>query len=201
MTEQQPYELVQRFPGFELRRYPPHVVAEVEVQSSFDRAGNMAFRTLFGYISGKNTAQASLAMTAPVLQESGSPQKIAMTAPVVQTAESGALGPSGQNGNFVVAFVLPADMTEETAPVPSSPDVKIRTSPGSTAAVLQFSGRGTEEAFAQRTRELQDAVREAGLNAVGVPRYARFDPPYKPWFLRHNEVIQDVSNPMSGDTL
>lgn len=201
MTEQQPYELIQRFSGFELRRYPPHVVAEVEVQSSFDRAGNMAFRTLFGYISGKNAAQAPLAMTAPVLQEAGTPQKIAMTAPVLQTAESGVAGPSGENGVFVVAFVLPADMTEDTAPVPSSPDVKIRTAPGSTAAVLRFSGRGTEEAFARRTRVLQEAVHEAGLHAVGAPRYARFDPPYKPWFLRHNEVIQDVGNPMAGDTL
>ncbi len=198
MTEQQPYEVIQKFPAFELRRYPAHVVAEVEVESSFDRAGNMAFRTLFGYISGRNAARQSLAMTAPVLQESGEPQKIAMTAPVLQ---SGGMGPTGENGAFVVAFVLPADMTEDTAPVPSSPEVTIRTVPGSTAAVLRFSGRSTEEAFAVRTRELEEAIREASLTPLGPPRYARFDPPYKPWFLRRNEVIQDVSNPMAGNTL
>ncbi|MEO5780575.1 MULTISPECIES: heme-binding protein [Arthrobacter] len=198
MTEQQPYEVVQRFPAFELRRYPSYVVAEVEVQSSFDRAGNAAFRTLFGYINGGNAAQQSLAMTAPVLQESGQPQKIAMTAPVLQSADT---GPDGTNGAFVVAFVLPADMTEDTAPVPSSPDVTVKAVPGSTAAVLRFSGRSTEEAFAQRTRELEEAIRDASLTPLGPPRYARFDPPYKPWFLRRNEVVQDVSNPMAGDTL
>lgn len=197
MTEEQPYELVQQFPDFELRRYPPYVVAEVRVTASFDRAGNAAFRTLFGYISGGNSARQSLAMTAPVLQEPG-PQKIAMTAPVLQ---SGGSGPAGVSGEFVVAFVLPADMTEETAPVPTSPEVTVRAAPGSTAAVLSFSGRGTEEAFAKRTKQLRAAIEAAGLNPLGEPRFARFDPPYKPWFLRHNEVIQDVGNPMSGSTL
>ncbi|HEX9230079.1 MAG TPA: heme-binding protein, partial [Arthrobacter sp.] len=31
--------------------------------------------------------------------------------------------------------------------------------------------------------------------AVGPPRFARFDPPFKPWFLRRNEVLQDVQEP------
>ena len=69
MTEQQPYELVQRYAHFELRRYPAYAVAEIEVNATFDRAGNAAFRHLFNYISGSNTAQRKLAMTAPVIQE------------------------------------------------------------------------------------------------------------------------------------
>lgn len=39
MTEQQPYEVLKRFPIFEVRRYPAHLVAEVEVDASFTRAG------------------------------------------------------------------------------------------------------------------------------------------------------------------
>ena len=85
MTEQQPYELVQRYAHFELRRYPAYAVAEIEVNATFDRAGNAAFRHLFNYISGSNTAQRKLAMTAPVIQEPGSSQKLAMTAPVLQS--------------------------------------------------------------------------------------------------------------------
>jgi len=81
MTEQQPYELVQRYAHFELRRYPAYAVAEIEVNATFDRAGNAAFRPLFNYISGSNTAQRKLAMTAPVIQEPGASQKLAMTAP------------------------------------------------------------------------------------------------------------------------
>jgi len=189
MTEQQPYELVQRYAHFELRRYPPYAVAEIEVNATFDRAGNAAFRPLFNYISGSNTAQRKLAMTAPVIQEPGASQKLAMTAPVLQ---SGPLPGSAEPSDFIVAFVLPAGVTAETAPVPANPDVKVRTLPGSLAAVLRFSGSGSAAAFVRRNDGLQEALKLAGLKAVGPPRFARFDPPFKPWFLRRNEVVQDV---------
>jgi hypothetical protein len=193
MTEQQPYELFQRFAHFELRRYPAHVVAEIQVNATFDRAGNAAFRHLFNYISGSNTARQKLAMTAPVIQELGPSQKLAMTAPVLQ---SGPLPGSEDPADFVVAFVLPAGLTAETAPVPADSQVKIRTVPGSLAAVLQFSGSGSEAAFERRNTGLQAALVLAGLTPVGPPRFARFDPPFKPWFLRRNEVVQDVQEPL-----
>ncbi|MCX6497643.1 MAG: heme-binding protein [Arthrobacter sp.] len=205
MTEQQPYELIKRYPHFELRRYPSHVVAEIQVNTTFDRAGNAAFRHLFNYISGSNTGGQKLAMTAPVIQGSGSQrsgnqgagsaQKLAMTAPVLQ---SGPLPESAGPADFVVAFVLPAGMTAETAPAPANPDVKIRAVPGSLAAALRFSGSGTGTAFGRRNDGLQAALTLAGLTAVGPPRFARFDPPFKPWFLRHNEVVQDVQEPPAG---
>ena len=192
MTEQQPFELVRRYAHFELRRYPSYVVAEIQVNATFDRAGNAAFRHLFNYISGSNTAQQKLAMTAPVIQELGPSQKLAMTAPVLQ---SGPLPGSDEPADYVVAFVLPAGLTAETAPVPANSDVKIRTIPGSLAAALRFSGSGSEASFERHNTGLQAALKLAGLTAVGPPRFARFDPPFKPWFLRRNEVIQDVQEP------
>jgi hypothetical protein len=145
MTEQQPYELVQRYPHFEVRRYPAYVVAEVQVNTSFDRAGNAAFRDLFNYISGSNAGRQKLAMTAPVPQ-----------------------------------------------------DVKIRDVPGSLAAAVRFSGSGTAAAFTRRNDGLQVALTLAGLVPVGTPRFARFDPPFKPWFLHRNEVVQDVAEPVAS---
>lgn len=202
MTEQQPYELLRRYADFELRRYPAHTVAEVEVSASFDRAGNAAFRHLFNYISGGNTARQSLAMTAPVVQESAArrppSQKVAMTAPVLQSGplDAGAADArAGGEGAYLIAFVLPEGMTEESAPVPADPRVRIRTVPASTAAVLRFSGRGSGAAFAKRGHELREAMAAAGLQPAGPPRFARFDPPFKPFFLRRNEVVQDVARP------
>jgi hypothetical protein len=195
MTEQQPYELVRRFPHFELRRYPEHVVAEVQVDATFDRAGNAAFRYLFNYISGNNAARQKLSMTAPVIQEPknrapGPAQKLAMTAPVVQ---SGPQPGSHSSSGYVVAFVLPAGTTAETAPVPADPKVRIRTVPESLAAVVRFTGGGSEGAFARHYEGLQEALKLAGLRPAGPARYARFDPPFKPWFLRRNELVQDVA--------
>ena len=86
MTERQGYDVLTRFQGFELRRYPAHLVAEVEVDSAFTDAGNRAFGLLAAFISGRNSTRGKVAMTAPVLQEQAS-TRIAMTSPVVQ--ESG----------------------------------------------------------------------------------------------------------------
>lgn len=152
-------------------------------------AGNRAFRALFGYISGNNTSQTSIAMTAPVVQQAAPSEKIAMTAPVVQTQT--------QEGDYVVAFVLPESMTEETAPTPGNPEVNIRTVPECLSAVVNYSGRWSESSYRRHFAELQAAVTAAGLELVGSPRWARFDPPLKPWFLRRNEVIQDVVRPPS----
>lgn len=196
MTEQQPFELIRRYPHFELRRYPDYVVAEVTVTADFDRAGNAAFRHLFNYISGSNNARQKLAMTAPVLQEPG-PRKLAMTTPVLQ---SGPVPGSGEPAEYLVAFVLPSGVTADGAPVPAHPMVRIRAVPGSLAAVLGFSGSGSASAFQKRNDGLQAALTLAGLTPVGTPRFARFDPPFKPWFLRHNEVVQDVLEPQAGGT-
>jgi hypothetical protein len=38
-------------------------------------------------------------------------------------------------------------------------------------------------------------VLDAGLTPIRPARFARFDPPFKPWFLRHDEVVQDVREP------
>ncbi len=184
MTEQQPYDVVEQHDGFELRRYPEHVVAEVELDGSFEDAGNRAFRFLFRYITGANQSQSSVAMTAPVVQEAAASEKVAMTAPVVQA--------EGAGGGYVVAFVLPAAMTLETAPVPTDPAVRLRAVPERLAAVVRYSGRWSQGSYERHLAELLEAVSAAGLVPAGAPRFARFDPPFKPWFLRRNEVVQDV---------
>lgn len=183
MTEQQPYDVVRTTAEFELRRYPQHVVAETVVRdTAFEDAGNRAFRSLFGYIQGDNTVKQSIEMTAPVVQSTSS--RIAMTAPVVQeTTVDG----------FVVAFVLPAEMTEATAPVPTSPEVTLRTVPERLVAVNRFSGRWTQQSWEIHRDDLLSAVTAAGLTTVGEPRFARFNAPYTPWFLRRNEALVDVT--------
>ena len=171
MTEEQPYEVVREHPEFELRRYPEHVVAETRVTGSFEGAGNASFRRLVGYIGGRNTQS----------------RKVAMTAPVVQEAED------EEAGRFVVGFVMPAGFDLAGAPDPTDDDVRLRAVPAHTAAALRFSGRWSRGRYDEHERRLRAALAEAGVEVVGPARFARFDPPWTPWFLRHNEVVIPVA--------
>jgi SOUL heme-binding protein len=172
MTEEQPYDVVREYPGFELRRYPEHVVAETRVSGSFEGVGNKSFMRLAGYIGGRNTRSEKLAMTAPVLQEA-----------------------EPEAGRYVVSFVMPAGLGLERTPDPTDPDVRIRRIPAQTAAALRFSGRWSRGRYEDHARRLLAAIRAVGLEADGPVRFARFDPPWTPWFMRHNEVVVPVVPP------
>lgn len=184
VTEQQPYEVLEHHDDFDVRRYPSHVLAQVEMDGSFEDVGNRAFRTLFRYITGNNRSQRVLSTSAPVVRRVHS-EEIAMTAPVVQTEEAA--------GRHVVAFVMPASMTLETAPLPVDPDVRVCAVPERIAAARRYSGRWTRSSFQRQRDILVAAVTAAGYVPVGEPSFARYDPPFKPWLLRRNEVIQDVT--------
>lgn len=169
MTEQQPYEVLERYPDFELRRYPEHLVAEVDVTGPFGVAGNLGFPKLARYIGGHNRASRKVAMTAPVVQEH-----------------------DPRSGVFVVGFVMPSDVAVDDVPEPADSSVRTRRVPAQTAAALTFSGRWSRRAYDARTKELLDLLAKAELTVEGRPRYARFDPPWTPWFLRRNEVVIPV---------
>lgn len=198
MTEQQPYDVVREYGSFELRRYPSHLVAETTVEGGFEAAGSRAFRLLFAYISGANRSSQAVSMTAPVVQSAGS-QKIAMTAPVVQEAASAAPVPeaaAGTAGTHRVAFVLPSDFTLDTAPQPTDPRVVLRKVLEEEAAVIRFSGRWSAARYSEHLDKLLEALPAVGLVPKSGPRFARFDPPYRPWFLRRNEIIVPVDRPL-----
>lgn len=193
MTEQQPYKIVRSYDDFEVRRYFEHLLAEVIVEGPFEDAGNRAFRYLFAYISGENRASRKVPMTAPVVQDAA-PAKISMTAPVLQQAIQSQVDES-ETLKFRVAFVLPEGFTIDNAPRPTNPKVRLRTVPESLAAVIRFNGRWSAARYAQHLQSLKIALSEAGLASIGAPRFARFDPPFKPWWLRHNEIVLDLSRP------
>ncbi|MEW1588509.1 heme-binding protein, partial [Micromonospora vinacea] len=84
MTEQQPYRVVSRHPGFELRRYPAHLVAEMQIQASFTRAPIEAFRPLAAYIGGANRARHPIGNPPPPKAAATRAEKIAKTQPLEQ---------------------------------------------------------------------------------------------------------------------
>jgi hypothetical protein len=185
--EQPGYRVVEQAGEFELREYAPYLLAETSVESGFMDAGNIAFGRLFRYISGANSAQAEIAMTAPVEQANPGGarrdgEKIAMTAPVEQATAGGV---------YRVAFVVPRKYTRETVPRPTDSRVSIREVPARRVAAWRYTGRWTEQNFREHERLLRDALAkrrlqpEPGDSAI----IARYDAPFMPWFMRRNEVL------------
>jgi hypothetical protein len=184
--EEPAYEVRHTAGKIEYREYAAYLIAEtlVEGETDFESAGNEGFGRLFRYISGSNTAQSKIAMTAPVSQKAGS-EKIAMTVPVQQT---------GSGAGWRIAFTLPAKYSLETAPVPADPRIRIVREPARLFAVLRYSGRWTESNYNTHRDELLDALSAAGIGVRGEPQLARYNAPFVPPFLRRNEVMIEVDS-------
>ena len=176
--EEPSYTVERKLGEVEIRAYAPYVVAEVVVPGPAESAGNRAFPLLAGYIFGRNKGERKMAMTAPVTQ-TAAPMKMEMTAPVTQTTTE---------GGFVVQFVLPREVTIDRAPEPLDPRVKVREVPPARWATITFSGFWSQENYERHLAQLREGLASAGLQVQGDPMWSRYDAPWKPWFMRRNEI-------------
>ena len=157
------FELVKKDGSFEIRDYAGMVVVTTVMKGGEQ---NGSFGRLFKYISGGNASE----------------QKIAMTTPVFMPA-------SGDGAPGEMQFVVPAEVVKAGAPAPADPSVKLSKMSGGNYAVIRYSGRGTAEDRAAKLFELLERITKEGLEAVGDPVYAGYDPPWTPALMRRNEVL------------
>jgi hypothetical protein len=177
--EEAPYTLIAKSGRFELRQYQPTIVASTIVEGDFEKVGNEGFRRLADYINGNNRSRQSIAMTAPVGQQSGS-EKIAMTAPVSQQQSA---------GHWRITFLMPAEYSLETLPEPLDERISVQQVPGRRMAAVRYSGTWSRSRYERNLSLLLGWLEEQQIKPVGDPVWARYDPPFMPWFLRRNEVL------------
>lgn len=181
-TEEAKYTVVKKEEAFELRDYAPHILAETVVEGDINDASNKAFGRLFGYISGKNQSRNKVAMTAPVSQAPAA-EKIAMTAPV---------GQQSVGNKWAVSFMMPASYTMQTLPKPDDSSVILREVPARRVASIRYSGLWSEARYLEHKSQLEAWIRKNKMKAAGEASWARYDPPFKPWFMRRNEILIPV---------
>ena len=188
-TEEPKYTLLEKSEPFELRAYAPQILAEVTVSGDLDSASSQGFRLIAAYIFGKNQVSEKIAMTVPVGIESSGQQKsakIAMTAPVgIQADQS----EKGAEQRWTVSFVMPSEYTLETLPKPLNTEVKIRAIPAEKKAAIVFSGFYSEEKVAEKTQSLEEWIKSKSWQSIGVPQFARYNPPWSLPFMRRNEIL------------
>jgi hypothetical protein len=169
---------------FEIREYAPRIVAETYVRGEFSDAPNIGFRRLADYIFGNNTKKSEISMTAPVSLERKN-EKIAMTAPVSQekTADS----------SWLITFTMPRQYSLESLPKPNSELVTLRQLPPAKFATVKFSGFNRRTTVLEKTESLRQWLKSKSIKEKGAePIYARYNPPWTPWFLRRNEILIEL---------
>lgn len=77
-------------------------------------------------------------------------------------------------------------------PQPTNSDLIIREAPAHLAGATIWSGSWKYSEVQKRGEEMQKQLIDLSYRVSGEPRRARYDPPWKPWFLRRNEVIVPI---------
>ena len=175
MVQSVNYEVVRKLDKVEIRQYPKIVIAKVSNSESDN------FGILFRFISGNNTQKEKVKMTAPVVSQNDS-REIKMTSPVL----------SEFSNQGYMAFVMPAELTLDTTPLPLDSRVKIEEAPARLVAVLRFSGSWSEVHFQEKIKELLEELANAKLKTKGAVFTMLYNPPFTPSFLRRNEVAIEV---------
>jgi len=167
MVSSVPYEVVRHLGKAEVRKYDDMVLVTV-----YDMKEDDAFQLLFRFISGDNDAGTKIAMTTPVVSRTGVPPD-----------------PSSEGH---LSFVLPAGTSLESAPRPRDPRVVLELKKGGLFAVMRFRGRAGGNDVQRMTQELMDQLKEANFDTHHRPFLWRYNSPFTPGFMRHNEVAVRV---------
>ena len=183
-VEEASYVLISKDKAFEIREYTPHVVAETLVEGNMQNVSNKAFMKLFRYISGSNVSRSNVAMTAPISQQVTG-EKIPMTAPVGQQRVA---------EKWLISFMMPKSYSLTTLPQPQDSSITLRQVPAQRMAVLRYSGMWSKKSDLSHEQELTAWMGKMGLTATENTIWARYNPPFTPWFLRRNEVMIPINS-------
>jgi hypothetical protein len=162
--EQAAYKVLLKEGNFEIRQYEPMIVA---VSQEEDLKGGGGFDKLFGYISGNNQDK----------------RKVDMTTPVLNNLDM---------QNLTISFVMPKEHSMDTLPKPMDSSVQLKEIPVRQVAVITFSGGINPVKIDEKKKELLDWLKEKPVTITGLVELARYNPPFVPGFIRHNEIMVEV---------
>ena len=173
--EEPEFEVLQSHDDYEVRRYVPHIVAEVDVAGDDGDPGRAAFRILAGYIFGDNEAETKMSMTAPVTSQAVGDDEKAL---------------------YTYAFFMESEYTMETLPKPVDTRIRLVEKPARVIAARRYSGRWSASNYHKNEAALMAALADDGVVLAGEPYLARYNSPFTLWFMRRNELLVEIEWPL-----
>jgi hypothetical protein len=83
---------------------------------------------------------------------------------------------------------MPSKYTKASLPTPNDDNVTIKQVDKYKAVVIRFTGFTTESKLEKKINELKIWAKNHKLELLSEPIISRFNPPWIPGFLRHNEI-------------
>ena len=162
--EKQKYRLVKKEKEFEIRFYPPAILATTRsAVKSYRELGSSGFRKIAGYIFGNNESSAKIAMTAPVHMD---------------------ISDKGSS----MSFVMPSQYSLDKLPRPADSRVELHESAAVYMAAIEFGGYANDEKIKQYADRLVQALNRNGIKTTGNPTFLGYNAPYE-LIGRKNEVV------------
>ena len=175
-TDEPDYRALETDGDHQIRDYPAITVAETVVGGPRKDALDEGFSILADYIFAKSRNGDKLAMTVPVMQDTGDP--MASDPPLFDDELEGA---------WRTRFIMPAGRSADDLPAPPA-GVELIELPARKVAVVSFSGRATDDLLAEQEDRLRGWLAKRGITVQGEPEYAFYNSPMIPGPLRRNEV-------------
>lgn len=190
MTETPKYTVLEQDGLIELRQYPAYIKAEVEVSSgSMRQAVYQGFNVLAGYIFGSNVKSEKISMTSPVVAAPSKDNEFADISTFTEQATVTEAGRKNGQGNYTVAFIMPAEYKMETLPKPKNEMIRFVSLSPHRAAVIRTRGYFADRKFEAAKDKLSDWLLKENLEREGSFTAAGYNPPWVPGFMRRNEVM------------
>ena len=164
--EEYPYEVINTYQSFEIRRYEEALFTSIRLNStSYKQASSKGFSILANYIFGGNDRK----------------QRIAMTSPVTMTLED----------NMRVMFMIPHSLKGGDMPRPNEKSIDFVREPEKLLAVINFGGWANYKKIAKYKAQLIDTLDKEGITHENKFFIFGYNPPYE-IFSRRNEVAVEI---------
>lgn len=158
----QNYKTLLKDGNFEIRFYPPTVMASVKMRGTYDSMKKNGYNMLSGYIYGGNSENKKMDMTTPMH-----------------------IKPGKENGGM--SFSIPSDFDSDHLPEPDNEKVFFHKTRPDFLAVLRFAGFANDRRIATKKQQLKRMLEDMGIKNTGRFEYLSYSSPYR-MMNRRNEV-------------
>jgi hypothetical protein len=164
--EMYPYELVEQYDSFEIRRYQARLFSTVKLSTgNYKSSSGQGFSVLAGYIFGGNDRN----------------EKIAMTSPVTMTIED----------SMTMRFMVPKKWNKEQLPKPNQNNINFVEEPEKIVAAIKFKGWANNKKIERYKKQLKTALKSESIPHLNKFELHGYNAPYEV-FNRRNEIIVEL---------